>query len=947
MPFNLVSRLADRMGNTSITRQRRASRRASSEGNENGPREDGDPEREELWAMKRLIKERPGAFILDNLVLSVQLFSNYEREMEEARRKLVAKEQKINQKLLPMKSVLMPDVLREHFADRVRFTARPGKSDNDDVTVEPIRPIRLYMIYENVLVAEVDETQHYYNPTELAIEYNFVLREANHKGYARLEQRKTTAPKENGLDVNDVSSIVENESEAYSDDGSVYGPISKRRVPLARSTSTSMPDLFDEDNYYEEDNARVTSNGQSTPRSSQRPANSGSSSSSGYTTTAYGPDSDSDSSTPSSAYPRVTSRGGRKTNSWLLGCDIPAECLKTVIFTYDGRIYNPKREPKALTRQQRRIRDAKIAKNKDIVYVNGYKLAKYFYEGFKAQAGRLLGFDEPSVRNAKRCDATIRLETIEHLSPKDQSAYVKIEAYEVVPCFASPWPRWARGWLDRERAEWPSDEQLRRAEKCGCFLVPETSRLHGPATDEPNHHHPLWKLDWSLNYPAAERYLETCLSASQATVYAVCLVLHKTFLRALGPSFGLDTGHVRNMVFLMAEKNPDWSVLHMGQWTLNLLESLHGCIQQRAMSDYFMHERNLFASVNADDLLHAQKQLKRIIDNPVLFVLHALEGIQYERVDAEVCRGGGCLCCYPRLDHARLLKLLLTRHELVLRNSNLQVSHEEAHGSSSALGYYYARRDPVGKDFWTEAKQNSQQYIMQASSRRRTDRIAVLPKREHDSVIDIQEKCEPLTPIRLSMILEFFAEHFLRVARCCHERGATRSKRAYLDQVKLLGSLLAEDQDYQDTARSLLQQARELYDRTRPPDVPPRPEIPKRNNADSRTSRQVSYEGCNGESADNHTDGAARGSSEAPETLLGRNSDWPIFLQSPGVPGEPKALLRSLRSLADRPIFTKRQVVACEEEEDEFPADVDKRGTSGAEGDEGEPKGVANSEITR
>lgn len=152
-----------------------------------------------------------------------------------------------------------------------------------------------------------------------------------------------------------------------------------------------------------------------------------------------------------------------------------------------------------------------------------------------------------------------------HFNCYSRSSYVKIEPYEVFPCFASPWPNWARGWLTRPRSDWPSYESLRHAEKFNCYLIPETSRS-ASLNAEPSH--PLWKLDWSMNFPAAERYLETCLSSSQATVLTIGLMLHKTFIKALGSSFGLDTSHIRNMVFWMVERHPDWSESQMGDFFL-------------------------------------------------------------------------------------------------------------------------------------------------------------------------------------------------------------------------------------------------------------------------------------------------------------------------------------------------------------------------------------------
>ena len=133
---------------------------------------------------------------------------------------------------------------------------------------------------------------------------------------------------------------------------------------------------------------------------------------------------------------------------------------------------------------------------------------------------------------------------------------MSIQQYEILPCFSSPWPRWARGWLKRpRRTSWPAAEDLRQLDKSVCYLVPESLRPGAELHAEDL----LWRLDWCLNFPAAERYLETCLSQAQMTVYTIALMMHKTFIKK-----GLEPGHVRNMLFWMVEKTPEWCEFEIG-----------------------------------------------------------------------------------------------------------------------------------------------------------------------------------------------------------------------------------------------------------------------------------------------------------------------------------------------------------------------------------------------
>lgn len=279
----------------------------------------------------------------------------------------------------------------------------------------------------------------------------------------------------------------------------------------------------------------------------------------------------------------------------------------------------------------------------------------------------------------------------------------------MIPCFESHWPQWARRWLTRPRSDWPSEEAIEQIERYNCHLVPEIPRQSLPNNSESSS-----QLDWCVSFPRAEKYLETCLSPSQLTVYTVALMIHKIFIKAVSSTFGLDTGHIRNMLFWMVERQPEWSEHELGKSTVILLERLHKHVQLRKMSDYFMDDRNVFASVNTDDLLHSQKQLKRIVDNPVMFVFHAMEKIHYENED-----------CYPRLDYKKLLRIL-TVHELYLRNEDLERNTQEQQT--------YNR--PVDKKFWNQAKQTNQ-YYMQA--RKMSNNTLINPvQRISDTIIEIQ-----------------------------------------------------------------------------------------------------------------------------------------------------------------------------------------------------------------
>ena len=148
---------------------------------------------------------------------------------------------------------------------------------------------------------------------------------------------------------------------------------------------------------------------------------------------------------------------------------------------------------------------------------------------------------------------------------------------------------------------------------------------------------------------------------------------------------------------------------------LALIKVLHTRTTEADMRDFFLEKRNLFANVVRKDLLHSQKQLKRVLENPVMFVFHALEKIEYENED------------YPRLNYQELLKLL-TRNELCLLNRNLDPS---AMRDDDNDGDTYNGR---GR-FWNDVKEKDKYY---AKTRGSSTRNLINPRQMDDSIIDIQ-----------------------------------------------------------------------------------------------------------------------------------------------------------------------------------------------------------------
>lgn len=800
----------------------------------------------ELQLLRRTIKYNPEAFILNNLMMCVQFFGNYEEEIGHLKETLASsREAELNKQLPPQKHILLPDVLQDHIARNVGFistrqTFRP--------TIEPLQPVRIYTVHDNFDITEESYSPHYSSVNDTVM-YSLRLRPSEHQGYVQLQLLDEMPQLKSHLkeDEMDLSSTTRDEDEIYSDGDSVYGPKPISGMILGRQTNTmrsskcahtrSLPNLYDDEIYtdrrplspqnlsesrsthnvkfgYDEENGssaeehqyrnrRNRSRGELTSTEARRHPRQvsrgkrqqvgnysrASSTSSGYRSGNYAVDSDSSynashnlntahsSCSVCSDSTYVSKSIDKLDDSSIETAELPRKCFRKVTYTVDGKIYDPKEENKQLLNsKQRRIKQALRRQNYDVTYVNSAIFMKHFMSLFVYRLAEPMGFDKEAVENVKREGCVIYCDKI-----TNEARHSKIEQYEITPSVWLEWPECAEEWLERPRNSWPRFEDVGKIKDFGCYVVPEGFVPKRGSNA-------LQNLEWQLTFPAAERYLETCMTQAQVQVYLIALMLHKTFMRPIFDTmFGLTTAHIRNKFFWMIEENDKaskWPDTRTGDCLLTLLNSLYYNISQNEpiLRDYFVKDRNLFQKVPSEHLLHTQKQLKRIIENPVMYVLHAMENIRYSEK------------FFPRVNYERLLNIL-TLNILAVNNPALaRKVNRSIHPPKQEDDKYESRTG-----FWVDAKiQKPQNKTYGTGSFNKT---LINPHKATDSIIEIPTRCAELEGPRLCALLKFFIDHFIKIAKQCHQYKAYRQKMVYLDQVDRLSTLLYEFPTYKDDAK--------------------------------------------------------------------------------------------------------------------------------------------------
>lgn len=405
---------------------------------------------------------------------------------------------------------------------------------------------------------------------------------------------------------------------------------------------------------------------------------------------------------------------------------IPAQCFKKVRINSDGNIYMFHRERKPQNSKQLRLMMADRQYDSDVFYTSSEEFMNYFVHFFVDQLAEPLGFKLEDRNHMEKsviyCD-----KVIESHSPRLR----RIESYEISPTIWLQWPIYAQEWLDRPRSTWPEFSDIHKVKDFGCYVVPESS---GPRKRNFQPKDVSWRhqkgarrnihqeIEWQLTFPAAERYLETCLTRSQVQVYLIALVLHKTYLRpVLDTMCGLTISHIRNKLFWLIEEDDrpsKWPDNRTGECLIKLLNSLYRCISQNepTLPDYFLRDKNMFSKVPAEYLLHSQKQLKRIIDNPVMYVFHAMENIRHSNK------------FFPRLNFTKLYNILTTKPRLAMMNPGLDM-----YLPPPKIDEYY-REEIYNKSggWWAKSRKQSSQ-----STSVSANRTLITPRKATDSIVEI------------------------------------------------------------------------------------------------------------------------------------------------------------------------------------------------------------------
>lgn len=262
------------------------------------------------------------------------------------------------------------------------------------------------------------------------------------------------------------------------------------------------------------------------------------------------------------------------------------------------------------------------------LYLNSKSFLAYFLTHFRERLAIDMGIGTDRLAEATWKGATIQL-----------------RPWNIVPAIACPWPNEAFEWIHRhreirenpvtrQRFQWPTNVMVNKVVSFGCCIVPWG---YAPKTGS----NPYRELEWSICFPEAERYLESCLTAAQVKIYVIAKALLQTFVQPhLEARQNMFTSeHLRTHLFWQCENNyAAWPEDYLGEALVRFLNALLERIKRQRLPDYFLPKRNLFENIPERMMVDLHKLIFRITENPLWHVLRALRCLQFKSAfDEQFC----------------------------------------------------------------------------------------------------------------------------------------------------------------------------------------------------------------------------------------------------------------------------------------------------------------------
>ncbi|CAH0406521.1 unnamed protein product [Chilo suppressalis] len=838
---------------------------------------------ETLGLMRYQLRNDADAFLLNNILLSVQFFENYERDAQNIKKNPISeREHLINEAMVRYnKHVFFADRLQDYVNEHVGYQKGQGQ-------VEQFITPRLFVIYDNVEASEPGDTSDYSAVLDAPF-YKLRIEDCKEPGFVKLKKMEvleSTLQKDNDLvEVNqnkdsDDSIYADSEKESNDSDDGIYsskgeallsklkskideagnigtlktnykkgnsslpgrrssGPIKQVSLQVAKSNINKLNELRKnnlvlseeaelknyindkhDDNIEFDDTSKPRKSILKKSRRPSGPTKTAKFNKSNYVEIRSTPiDSTISEDTETSGYRSNSSRQNEisesesdygystiteATTPKQVKLSSPSNTSETCGVLHDKTWTAVQMQAIDWSDDEEELDDTastlSLSRN---LYETHYYLCSVgfmhdFVDNFILNLGSVLGISQESISDAMTQGASIYCDT------KRNSSTVGIEVF---PALNAAWPNTANQWIIRERKiiqnprtnfsyQWPTKYMVNKTIGFGCFLVPIGFRPKRGLNSSQS-------LQWKVTFPAAERYLESCLAHAHMRCYLFALALQKTFMDNETSKIGFDASHLKNHLFWQCEDNyAKWPEHRLGESLRLFLSSLYVRFGQGRFPNYFIENCNDFKSIPRPLLLKLQKRLSNILESPVMHVLGALSKLKYTTEEF-----------YPPFEVHELYEILISKDPLRLVNPYLPVASSKIYDNNPD-----SDDDPDNLGIWDRAKKIDKNYQWKKEKYRQVNerRKAEIAKKRLSIKQDRGKiNTSIILPARLEverrrLVLEFFIKHFIAMARSSQKFDAIRQAVIYLEQSQRLCLLLKEEPAGESNATKFLDVIRDL-----------------------------------------------------------------------------------------------------------------------------------------
>ncbi|XP_073832350.1 uncharacterized protein [Musca autumnalis] len=551
--------------------------------------------------IQKELNENLCGFILNQCVLTMQFFKNYESELSNITEDLLSKEKELNQNL-EEHSILLTNPLDVAVAKWIKHKPVHGPDKNNS---QLLQTETIYMVFENIDIArpndanydsisplcKVDMEMDFRETTPCKDDYAKMLSDIKWKGYVRLRLRE------------DAKKSISHDDDIYSEGSSGYGTTSPYGSKTVLNVLGSSSNRDPENDY---DYAFITHLNTQHPLKELKITN---------------------------------GRDRQKVDEKVL----PDSCISPlgnfVPALHEDEFSDDEEESESDDEDEREdYRDydtlqaikqyrIELEKRRRLLaqnYLNSREFMRYFGELVRKKLAQQLQITDNELDMA-----TFR------------GSSIYTNRYELIPAIhvaqnVNEWPKCAFEFRLRDRPfstnpqtgqqiQWPTRAMIKRIETFGFHVIPlgfAPKKKRNPFRD----------IEWRIVFPKAERYLEQHLTNTQIKVFMITKALLRSFVEPLEKNkslmFALD--HLRSHLFWECEKDYNaWPEEFLGEVLLRFLDTFKKRVREKHLSDYFIRERNLFESIPEYSLNTLYTILADITANPLMHLMISFRNLEF------------------------------------------------------------------------------------------------------------------------------------------------------------------------------------------------------------------------------------------------------------------------------------------------------------------------------